>query len=103
MAKLGAINMTGESGAVYKFVAYTLDTTFKQNRAAVFVVTRRRQSPETGSFKHRRIVMDQTDDLRQLLASDPTPHRDRGANCICVHGEKDEGARQAIWKDLRGR
>ena len=101
MAKLGAVNVPGKSGALYKFIAYSLDTTFKEHRPAVYVVTRRRQVHETGLFKHHRIATDQTDDMRQLLADSSGSRQPRGANCICVHSEKDETARLAIWNDLR--
>ncbi|MDD4891380.1 MAG: hypothetical protein PHU85_15775 [Phycisphaerae bacterium] len=101
MPKLGAINVAGKSGALYKFIAYSLDTTFKEHRPAVCVVTRRHQVPATGSFKHHPIAIDQTDDLRQFLACNPGPRPSCGANCICVHAEKDETARMAICNDLR--
>ena len=100
MSKLGAVNVSGKSGALYKFVAYSLDTMFKKHRSAVYVVTRRHQVAETGSFKHRRIGIDQTDDLRHLLGHSSFSQA-RGANCICIHAEEDESARLAIWNDLR--
>jgi hypothetical protein len=101
MAKLGAVNVSGKSGALYKFIAYSLDTMFKKHRSAVYVVTRRHQVAETGSFKHRRIGIDQTADLRQLLACNSGFRQARGANCICIHAEEDETARLAIWNDVR--
>ena len=101
MARYGAINIAGKSGAPYKFQVYSLDTVFKRHRPAVYVVTRRRQMPDTGVFRHRRIGIDQTDDLRQLLAQNSSFFGVPGANCICVHDETDARARLAIQKDLR--
>ena len=101
MAKLGAIGVHGISGAIYKFVAYSLDTRFKPHRPAVYVATRRREVEPMGAFKHRRLSLDQTDDVRKVLAHDGLRSRTHRANCICVHFEEDQTARSAICKDLR--
>ena len=55
MARYGAVKITGKSGASYKFIAYSLDTIFRRRRAAVYVVTRRRQARLSQAFKHRKI------------------------------------------------
>ncbi|HUW33777.1 MAG TPA: hypothetical protein VM223_19375, partial [Planctomycetota bacterium] len=70
-------------------------------RAAVYVVTRRRQVHDGSPFKHRKIGIDQTGDLRRLLADCDGLELVRGANCICVHDETDPQARLAIQNDLR--
>ena len=49
---------------------------------------------------HKRIHAGQSDELRQPLAGDERPFSAWGANCICVHTEKDKGARQKIEQDL---
>ncbi|MDD4891324.1 MAG: hypothetical protein PHU85_15490 [Phycisphaerae bacterium] len=101
MARFGAVDIEGKSGSAYKFIAYSLDTVFRRHRPAVYVVTRRRQVVDTEAFKHRRIGVDQTGDLRRLLAESSGFHGVPGANCICVHDELDKDARLAIQKDLR--
>ena len=101
MAKLGAIDISGKSGRRYKFIAFSLDTAFRKGRAAVYVVTRRRQAAAGGGFKHRRIGMDQTGDLRRLLADSSRFHGVSCANCICVYDEEDEAARRLVQQDLR--
>ncbi|MCG3181719.1 MAG: hypothetical protein BIFFINMI_04118 [Phycisphaerae bacterium] len=102
MARFGSISVPGKSGAAYKFAAYTIDTTFNRNRPAVYLVTRRRQVAETGGFRHHRLALNQTDDLRRLLARRARRGGVHTANCICVHPEPDLATRLAIRDDLRG-
>lgn len=97
MSKLGAVKMAGNSGSVYRFTAYSLDTVFRRHRPAVVVITRRRQVSPGGAFKHCRLALRQTDDLR-MLGKGLKPGR---ANCLCVLGEKDEATRNSILEDLR--
>lgn len=101
MAKLGAVNVIGKSGEIYKFRAYSLDTLFRKRRPAVVLVTRRRQIGPDGPFKHRQLAVAQTDDLRQLMAEQPPLDRPRTANCICVYAETDGARRLAIQNDVR--
>jgi hypothetical protein len=100
MAKLGVIRFAGKSGTQYRFNAYPLGTAFKKGMGAVYVVTRRRQVEPDGAFTHKQMYLGQTDDLRQPLTGQGASLADRGANCICVHGEKDEAARLGIQQDL---
>ena len=100
MARLGAISVAGKSGTQYRFTAYPLGTTFKKGLGAVLVATRRRQVKRNGAFKHRRMVLDQTDDVSQFLARETRPLADHGVNCICVHVETDQAARLRIQEDL---
>jgi len=100
MSKLGLITVAGRSGNRYNFRAYPLETAFRKGLGAVYVVTRRRQVQPDGGFKHKRIGMDQTDDLRGFLTGGERLLAARGVNCICVHGEKDQAARRDIRRDL---
>lgn len=100
MARLGIITFAGKSGNEYKFNAYSLGTAFKKGLSAVYIITRRWQHESKGPFKHRRIRMGQTDDLREPLAEEAKSLIKLRANCICVHSEKDETARLAIQQDL---
>lgn len=71
--------------------------------AGVYVVTVRRQVEGTGAFRHKHICLGQTDDLRQPLTGDGKSFAERGANCICVHSERDKTARLGIEQDLIGK
>jgi len=100
MNKLGTVKFSGTSGARYAFAAYPLETVFGRGVGSVYVATRRKQGKSKKGFVHKRICTGQSDDLRQSLASDERSFSARGANCICVHAEKDQDARQKIEQDL---
>lgn len=100
MNKLGTIKFSGKSGARYAFAAYPLETVFDEAFGGVYVVTRRRQGKSRKGFAHKRICTGHSGDLRQLMTGDERSFSERGANCICVHAEKDECARQNIERDL---
>ena len=102
MNKLGVVRLTGKSGTKYKFGAYPLDTVFKKGMGGVFVVTKRVRR-DSGAVKHREIHLGQTGDLHLPLPGEAGSFVTAGANCICVHGEKDETVRQEIQLDLTGR
>jgi hypothetical protein len=100
MNKIGTVKFSGKSGNRYKFNAYSLDTVFKKGFSGVYVVTQRKQGESKSGFVHKRICTGQSDDLHQSLTSDEKPFSARGANCICVHAEKDKDIRQRIEQDL---
>lgn len=100
MSKLGTVKFSGKSGTRYAFTAYPLQTVFVQGLGGVYVVTRRRQGKTKSGFVHRRICSGQSDDLRQPLPGDEQGFCAKGANCICVHAEKDGPTRRAIELDL---
>ncbi|HUT61658.1 MAG TPA: hypothetical protein VNA25_27785 [Phycisphaerae bacterium] len=100
MSKLGTVRFSGKSGARHAFAAYPLETVFARGVSGVYVVTRRKPGKSKKGFVHKGICTGQSDDLRQSLASDERSFSARGANCICVHTEKDKGARQKIEQDL---
>lgn len=102
MNKLGVVRLTGKSGTKYKFGAYPLDTVFKKGMAGVYVVTKRVRKG-SGAVKHREIQLGQTGDLGLPLSEAAESFVTAGANCICVHGEKDEAVRRGIQQDLTGR
>ncbi len=100
MNKLGTIKFSGKSGERYPFVAYSLETVFDKAFSGVYVATRRKEGKSKKGFVHKRICTGQSDDLRQSLASVEPSFSERGANCICVHAENDQAARQKIEQDL---
>jgi hypothetical protein len=100
MSKLGMVKFSGKSGMRYAFTAYPLGTVFAHGLGGVYVVTRRREGNCKSGFMHRRICAGQSHDLRQPLPSDEQAFCAKGANCICVHAEKDEPTRLAIELDL---
>jgi hypothetical protein len=93
------VTFTGKSGSQYQFRAYPLGTTLQEDTGGVYIFTRRQAKPG-GRFTHRRVLLGQTDDLRQPLAQADGSSMMRGANYICVHGEKDEATRLGIHQDL---
>jgi hypothetical protein len=95
--------LTGKSGSQYKFNAYPLETVFKKGLAAVYLVTRRVHVKPSGAVKHKEICLGQTDDLRQPITGQGEFVTSQGANCICVHGEKDQVRRLGIHQDLLDR
>ena len=100
MSKLGTVKFSGASGTRYAFAAYPLETVFAQGFSGVYVVTRRKRGKSKSGFVHKRICTGQSDGLFQPLASEEQSFSARGANCICVHAEKDKGAREKIEQDL---
>ena len=104
MARLGVVSFTGKSGILYKFNVYPLGTAFKKGLCAVYVVTRRKQLKSGATFSHKRIRTSQSEDIRQPLSDKGESLVARGANCVCVHGEKNRAVRLGIQHDLiRGR
>lgn len=99
MPSLGSITLAGRSGRTYRFRAYPLGTTFKRDVGAVYLVTYRRHSP--GGPQHKPLFLGRSEDLR-APGQDPAQPYGAGANCICIHREQDEQARQRIHQDLAG-
>ena len=100
MASIGVVRLTGKSGNQYAFKAFLLGTTFKKDLGAVYVLTRRRHVKPDGHFAHKQLQMGQTADLRLPLPDAAESAAKSGANCICVHPEKDEATRLGIQQDL---
>ena len=100
MNKLATVKFSGKSGTRYAFTAYPLETVFAQGFSGVYVVTQRKPGKSKSGFVHRRMCTGQRDGLCQPLASGGQSFAARGANCICLHVEKDKGARQQIEQDL---
>jgi len=113
MAKLITVKFSGVSGNRYAFAAYPLETVSESTLAAqlqktvfdksfsgVFVVTRRRQGKSKAGFVHKRICTGQSDGVCQLLTAQEQSLSAKGANCICLHAEKDKAARQQIEQNL---
>ena len=101
MAKLGTIQFTGQSGAVFKFEIYPSSVDFNEV-GGVYFVTKRTENSE-GGFSHSRIYVGQTSDLSTRFDDHHRKHcfEKHQANCICVYVEEDERTRLSIEKDLR--
>lgn len=100
MPSLGTFTLAGKSGKGYKFRAYPLGTVFKKGFAAVYILTQRTSREATGAMRHKPLYLGQSSDLRQLDAGPDKAARGAAANCICVHGEKQESERLGIQEDL---
>jgi hypothetical protein len=100
MKRLGTVKFTGESGARYAFAAYPLEAGFTRDFQGVYVVTRRREGKPKGGFLHLRIGVGQSDGLRQPPSSGGWSSAVRGANCICLHVEKNQDVRLNVVHDL---
>jgi hypothetical protein len=100
MSKLGTVSFSGTSGERYAFAAYPLETVFKKGFTGVYVLTQRKEDKSGIGFMHRRICMGQGDGLRHRPAGDDASFSESGANCICLHTERDKNARQRIEQDL---
>jgi hypothetical protein len=100
MNKLGIVKFSGKSGHQYAFTAYPHQTDFEKGLGGVYVVTRRKPSKSRSGFVHRKICMGQSDDLCRSWSGDGRAGAERGANCICVHAEKDKEARLNVMEDL---
>jgi hypothetical protein len=100
MPSLGTVTFAGKSGKPYKFRAYPMGTLFKKGYAAVFVLTQRARRETSGSMRHRPMFLGQSADLRQGDDEYASALRGTIANCVCVHGEPDAGARAQIQQDL---
>lgn len=96
MAKISTLTLTGASGRQYQFDVYPLDTEFN-SVAAVYAITKR-----NASANHTIIYIGQTDDLSERFDNHhkATCFKRQGANCVCIHVEKNEETRLAIERDL---
>lgn len=98
MAKLGVFTITGQSGVVYKFDVYPLNTVWTPV-SAVYLVTHRDVRPE-GSAEHVHMYLGEMENL-QLLTTPPSQMIDgHRPNCICLLQEKDESRRRLIVSDI---
>lgn len=101
MPKISTVTFTGKSGNEYTFDVYDADTPWKDNVAAVYVVTRRYKG-EDGKFYHAKIYIGRTDDLKDRFSNHHQQDCfDRNnATCICIYLETNESRRAAIETDL---
>lgn len=100
MSEFGTVTFSGKSGARYAFTAYPLAALFPRGVGGMYVVTQRTQGKPRKGFLHKRLCTGQSDDLCQLLTGDERSFSAQGTNCLCVHTEKDKGARRTIEQDL---
>jgi len=100
MNKLGTVRFSGRSGNQHKFTAYPLETVLDEAFSGVYVVTRRRQRKARKGFGHKGICTGRSDASRRCPGGGEPSLSAQGANCICVHAERSETARQTIEQDL---
>ena len=100
MGKLGSIDFKGESGKLYTFNVYTLDSSFSQ-KGGVYVVTNRSVTSDN-SGKHRKIFIGSMSDLSRGFNNHPRLDyfEQEGANCVCVYPEDKDNMRHEIEEDL---
>lgn len=101
MDKISTVKFKGVSDIEYSFDVYPLETTWSDNVAAIYVVTRR-DMKASKKFSHKTIYVGQTDNLKERHAHH---HREKcfssnDANCLCIHLETSEKKRMSIERDL---
>lgn len=101
MAKLATMKFRGASGREYSFDVYPFDTTWRDNVAAVYFVTRRYQK-EDGKYYHDEIYVGETTNLKERFQKH---HKiecfyRKNANCICILLESNLDTRLSIEADL---
>jgi len=97
MGKVGDASFHGISRALYKFSVYTLDSSFRDDIGAVYIVC-----DTNAKGQHQPLYVGETIKLGvQLQNGDLWPRlRESGAKCICVHVDKAESSRKSAMTDL---
>jgi hypothetical protein len=97
MAKVGDASFHGISRALYKFGVYTLDSSFRDDVGAVYIVC-----DTNAKGQHQPLYVGETKELGLHLQNfDQWPRlRQSGAKCICVHVDKTESSRRSTTSDL---
>jgi hypothetical protein len=97
MAKLGIYKIAGNSGMVYEFAVYPLNTVWAP-LGGIFIITHR--DVQTGSAaEHIPLKLGHLANLQELENAAVEWHGHRG-NCICLLREKDEARRELIAADI---
>jgi hypothetical protein len=97
MAKVGDTSFFGSSRTVYRFGVYDLDSNFKDEIAAVYVL-----SAKNGKGQHRPLYVGETSKLGVDVSRDralPIVNGHSDAT-ICVHLDDDEMSRKSKTSDL---
>jgi len=103
MAKIGTLNLYGNSGNKYQFEIYPIDTTFDPG-PALYAITRRYVSAD-GENRHSVVFIGHSDDISRSFVK----HKKRDcfkrheANCICIQQDSIEKSRLFKVKDLTDR
>jgi len=100
MSKLGTVRFKGKSGSRYRFDVYPLEAVLDKGLGGVYVVTERKRSKTKPGFCHVRMSAGHSGDLAASLTNGEKAFSARGANCFCVHLQKDEAARLSVEQDL---
>jgi hypothetical protein len=98
MAKLGVLNITGQSGTLYKFDAYPLNTVWTPI-SGVYIVTHRDVQCQAPT-EHVCVHLGHTQNLQFLPPPPPEWTVTHRANCLCILEEKRETRRQEIVSDI---
>lgn len=103
MAKIGILNLYGNSGNKYQFEIYPIDAVFDQ-QPALYAVTRRYISSD-GDNRHSVVYIGESDDISKSFVK----HKKRDcfkqheANCICIQLDSNKRSRLFKMKDLTDR
>lgn len=101
MPKIASMSFKGKSRTEYDFDVYPIDTSWKENVKAVYVVTRRYQGNDN-KYYHEKIYIGRSDNLKERFGN----HHQQAcfdkndANCICIHLESNESKRETKETDL---
>lgn len=101
MAKLGIVTLTGASGRSYVFDVYHAGTTWKDNIACVYYISKAVPGPEIGG-NHTQIYIGQTDNMKERHSDHHKQEcfRRHGCNAVSIHLEANENTRLLIEADL---
>ena len=94
------VNLAGASGHLYEFEVHDF---FAQLNgiAAVYAVTARHVD-EAGKASHTLIYVGQADSMPEFFHHHPLEacFETHGANCVCIHRDRNELSRRTKVKDL---
>lgn len=101
MTTLSEISFHGESGKLYDFKTFFMDSDFKPF-GCVYIVTRRHAVEGGVSAGQTAFYVGQTDDLKKEMENHPQQECfvENGVNCICVHHDDLEQSRLQKVDDL---
>jgi hypothetical protein len=98
MAKFGVFTIPGDSGVVYEFDAYPLNTVWTPV-SAVYIVTHR-DVRIFGPAEHVCLYLGEAQNIQDIPKPPPMWSKVHAANCICLLQEESEARRREIMADI---